>query len=605
MLTNIFVVTAAMAATASAFDCSGYYFSFFNRAGPMSYQRLDPALFPGTESPHLHSFDGGNALSSSSDFDSQMGSTCTTARIKPDNSLYWRPTLFWNGNNTGFYRVPEQAAKIYYKFGDGSSWANVTEFPEDFNMIAGDALKRADGDNPAGVRWACHQPDGGSTDIFTNGFPTGFQSCDYGFASEVTFPSCWNGEKMNPSSPSAHMAYPSNAGVGLENCPTTHRVARFPTIFIEFWYDISSFDGQYSSSSNPWVLSNGDPTGYGMHADFLNGWEKGILGKATAETGGCDCGCGCGNDEMKTCFGADQVNDDSDSSFSQCSASTSDTTAKFDKLPGCNPIQSGPARATVASGAGCDATQVASSLANATSGAVSKASSAASVAISEVASAISSIFSDAFSATVPAGASVTASVEASSVAGAFSRISLANKGYAGDGYAYMTPAASSTPAADESDYDEYPTGAASSSPASKASSTPAAVESKSAYYPYPAGNSSSVSPTATGGYSSYLVGASSKAHSHNHSKFHKTTTTAVPAGNTGYPATPSIKSDDDNDAEKADCKTAVTVTYTPTIYVTAAANETAGSGTSFTMVTQTGTNTVQSTLKASASGYSY
>lgn len=586
MLTNIFAVSAAMVATASAFDCSGHYFSFFNRAGPMSYQRLDPALFPGTQSPHLHSFDGGNALSASSNFDGQMGSTCTTARIKPDKSLYWRPTLFWNGNNTGFYRVPEQAAKIYYKFGESGAWANVTEFPEDFNMIAGDPFKRSDGDNPAGVRWACHQPDGRDDKIFTNGFPTGFQSCNYGFATEVTFPSCWNGEKLNPSSPSAHMAYPEQYGngVGVENCPTTHRAARFPTIFIEFWYDISSFNGQYSSSSSPWVLSNGDPTGYGMHADFLNGWEKGVLGKATAETGGCNCGCGCGNNEMKTCFGANNVNDESDSNFKQCSASTSDSVAKVDKLPGCNPIQSGPARATVASGAGCDAAQA--PIATATSAAASKASAAASSAASGPASAVSSAYTDSFSASVPAGASVTASTRtrrtrSSSVAVS---ISLANKGYAGDGFA-------------------YPTADAASSTAAESSNTPAAVESVSAPYPFPSGNST-VAPTATGTFSSYNVGASSKPHGHNHSKFHSkyhsSQASAIPTGNTEYPAAPA---DDDVDADEASCSTQapITVTYTPTVTVTAqsaAVNST-------TTLTLTSTVTLQETVKATASGYSY
>lgn len=575
MLTNIFAVTAAMAATASAFDCSGHYFSFFNRAGPMSYQRLDPALFPGTQSPHLHSFDGGNALTASSDFDTQMGSTCTTARIKPDKSLYWRPTLFWNGNNTGFYRVPEQAAKIYYKFGESGAWANVTEFPEDFNMIAGDPFKRSDGDNPAGVRWACHQPDGRDDKIFTNGFPTGFQSCSYGFATEVTFPSCWNGNKLDPKNPSAHMAYPVQYGngVGVDNCPSTHRAARFPTIFIEFWYDISSFNGQYSSSSSPWVLSNGDPTGYGMHADFLNGWEKGVLAKATAETDGCNCGCGCGNEEMKTCFGASNVNDESDSNFAKCSAGTSDSVTKVEKLPGCNPIQSGPARATVVSGAGCDATQA--PVASATSAAASQASSVASGA----ASAISSAYTDAFSASIPSGASVTASTRtrrsrSSSVAAS---ISIVNKGYAGDGFA-------------------YPTG-------DEASSTPAAVESSTAPYPLPSGNST-VAPTATGTYASYQTGVSSKAHGHNHSEFHSkyrsSQTSAVPAGNTGYPSTPS---NDDVDADEASCSSQapVTVTFTPTITVTAqsaALNST-------TTLTLTSTVTIQETIKATASGYSY
>jgi hypothetical protein len=545
MFTNLFAATAAMAATVSAFDCNGNYFSFFNRAGPMSYQRLDPALFPGAQSPHMHSFDGGNALSASSDFSSQESSSCTTARIKPDKSLYWRPTLYWNGNNTGFYRVPENAAKIYYKFGDGSSWANVTEFPDDFNMIAGDPAKRADGDNSAGIRWACHQPDGGSNDIYSNGFPTGFQSCKAGFASEVTFPSCWNGKKLDPSSPNAHMAWPTNGGVGIENCPTTHRAARFPTIFIEFWYDVSSFDGQYSSNSNPWVLSNGDPTGYGMHADFLNGWEKGVLGKATAESGGCNCGCGCGQDEMKQCFGAENVNDDSDSDWKQCAASTSEAETKLEKLPGCNPIQSGPARATVAHGAGCDAT--AYPVASATSA---------------VASAVSSV------------TSVTASAYASSAAGSSIRtssaamsISLPNKGYAGD------------------DYAAYPTGEASSTPVAAVSSAP---------YPFPNGNST-VAPTATGQYTFSTRVSSKSRHGHNHSKFHSSQTTAEPAGNTGYPV--------EAEGASSSCTThaPVTVTYTPTVTVTAQSASAALNNTK--TLTQTSIVTVQSTLTATASGY--
>jgi hypothetical protein len=273
MYTNIFALTAGLAATASAFDCSGNYFSFFNRGGnAMSYQRLDPVLYPGTTSPHLHSFDGGNSLTASSDTEALRSSTCSTARIKTDKSLYWRPTLFFNGNGTGFYRVPEQYTKVYYKYGDGNDWANVTGFPEDFGMIAGDPFKRSDGDNPAGIRWGCHQPDGASDPIFSNGFPKGFSSCKYGFASEVTFPSCWNGKKSDPANPTAHMAYPTGySGVGIERCPTTHRAARFPTIFIEFWYDISSFDGQYDANSSPWALANGDPTGFGFHADFVSG----------------------------------------------------------------------------------------------------------------------------------------------------------------------------------------------------------------------------------------------------------------------------------------------------------------------------------------------
>jgi hypothetical protein len=271
MYTASFVAASiALAGTVSAFDCSGPYFSFYNRPGrALSYQRVDPALFPGAQSPHLHSFDGGNALSDTMGFDTTQESTCTTARIKPDKSLYWRPTLFWNGNNTGFYRVPEKFTKIYYKFMDGNERANVTEFPEDFHMIAGYPDRRSEEEaNPGAMKWACLGENYARID--SAGFPTGFTSCKEGLTTEITFPSCWNGKALDPNDAHAHMAYPGFTGKGVEACPEGFRTARFPTIFIEFWYDISPFDGQYTADSTPWVLSNGDTTGHSFHADFVS-----------------------------------------------------------------------------------------------------------------------------------------------------------------------------------------------------------------------------------------------------------------------------------------------------------------------------------------------
>ncbi|KAF2272932.1 uncharacterized protein EI97DRAFT_346919, partial [Westerdykella ornata] len=330
--------------------CHGPYFSFYNRAGPsLSYQRLDPALYPGTQSPHLHSFDGGNALAASMGPGAAQSSSCTTARIKPDKSIYWRPTLYWNGNNTGFYRVPDRFVKLYYKFMDGLDHANVTEFPESFSMIAGDPFKRSDdGNNPAGVKWACLGENFARVD--SAGFPKGITSCTQGLFSELTFPACWNGKDIDPANPHAHMAYPSADGKNIEACPETHRAARFPTILAEFWYDTSPFDGHYTAEDNPWVLSNGDPTGLGFHADFLNGWVKGVLSKAMAADGYCKCGCGCAQQDIEQCFGTENVNRNEDEEFVACSAKASEyppeNQSPVDKLPGCNPIQPGPARAT-------------------------------------------------------------------------------------------------------------------------------------------------------------------------------------------------------------------------------------------------------------------
>jgi hypothetical protein len=142
----------------------------------------------------------------------------------------------------------------------------------------------------------------------------------------------------------------------------------------------------------------------------MNGWEKGVLAKATAETGGCNCGCACGNEEMKQCFGAENVNDDNDSSFKQCSAKDAydDLSAThFETLPGCNPIQSGPAAATKATGAGCAA---ATGVAGSGSGS-SNTTATAILASSHKASPTSGSYDEATSVTAPSSkAAATTSV---------------------------------------------------------------------------------------------------------------------------------------------------------------------------------------------------
>ncbi|KAF1830348.1 hypothetical protein BDW02DRAFT_103396 [Decorospora gaudefroyi] len=548
MRSNIVTLTAGLAATASA-QCTGNYFSFYNRAGSAaSYQRLDPGLFPGVESPHLHSFDGGNGLSASVSYEDLQASTCTTARIKSDKSLYWRPTLFFSKGNS-FHRVPEMQTKIYYKFGDGNNWANVTSFPEGLNMVAGIPSKRSDGDNPAGIRWACHGADGGSA-IFENGFPKGFGSCSGGFASEVTFPSCWNGEKMDPKNPNAHMAWPNaNAGVGIENCPTTHRAARFPTIFIEFWWDVSTFTGQYGANDMPWVLANGDPTGFGFHADFMNGWDAGVLDKAIAESGGCYCGCGCGQSEMEQCFGAENVNDDGDAEWAQCAVTPTYSGGEAEvlsPLPGCNPIQSGPAAATAVTGAGCSAAPAAAVPSD------SPASSAAASQTSAVAS--SAITSDVYSA-------VFSVVDAASTAV----------------YSIETAAPEAATSSSKSSSRRYRASRTGTSTANALPSLTIDLHNKQA---------------ASSGYDAAqptFAASSSSA--------------AVPAGETGTPSTGDDGEADDGDDEgnneddDEDCKAPTYVTVTPTVYVTVGAADVT-SCTSAPTIYQTLTETATVTVGA-------
>lgn len=62
------------------------------------------------------------------------------------------------------------------------------------------------------------------------------------------------------------MAYPAIGTYDGGVCPESHPKAIF-SLFYEFFYDTSPF-----RDFNKWVYAMGDPTGYGLHGDFINGW---------------------------------------------------------------------------------------------------------------------------------------------------------------------------------------------------------------------------------------------------------------------------------------------------------------------------------------------
>ena len=276
MLTNNFKshsfgLLAALVAPAVAQN--GAYF-IIGAGMPVALERGDPLLSPGVPSNHVHSVVGGNAFTLQMDFATTQTSTCSTVGPIPDKSNYWMPALYFQDKNAGtFTRVPEKPDhQIYYKYGNNDDTADMTrsEFPQGFRMITGNAKLRADdgshGTAGSQMMWMCHD---GASNPQGIGFPSGFTNCDnYGFAASMRFPSCWNGVDFNADDPLAHMAFPTNQD-GIAGCPAGHNYQRFPEIFIEYYLDTTTFNGKYSADEIPWVLAQGDPTGYGFHMDFV------------------------------------------------------------------------------------------------------------------------------------------------------------------------------------------------------------------------------------------------------------------------------------------------------------------------------------------------
>ncbi|KAG8970892.1 hypothetical protein FRC05_011660 [Tulasnella sp. 425] len=234
--------------------------------------RLDSIVTPGGVSSHLHNIVGGNHFSATYDYDDLRKSTCTSNLVSIDHSNYWAPGLHYvnkTGGSTTFSYIPSYYT-VYYLDRNGSKKEKVHAWPGPLKMLAGNPNRRAynaSSVSDMAVSYVCLDYNNGSPQ--TNEFPT--KNCPNGLRAQIVFPSCWDGQNYDSADHMSHMAYPIDGHPDSGNCPSTHPV-RLVTLFYEQVFDVGSFP--YNGPGS-WVLSNGDDTGYGFHADFQNGWEVG------------------------------------------------------------------------------------------------------------------------------------------------------------------------------------------------------------------------------------------------------------------------------------------------------------------------------------------
>ncbi|KAH7092289.1 hypothetical protein FB567DRAFT_614146 [Paraphoma chrysanthemicola] len=268
-----------------ALAMAGYSDAFFRMSCPgrVVRDRVDPIVNPGKVAGHVHTVSGGSGFSASMTYQDARASNATE---------------------------------------------KLHAFPEGFRMLAGDSNKRSGGSDLAtqGISYAClgaNQPE-------TNNIPN--YSCPGGLRAQVFFPACWDGKNLDSPDHKSHVAYPTQYNNGY--CPDAFPVHMI-SIFYEILYNTNIFADQWNGTQHPFVFANGDATGYGLHGDFLNGWDVDVLQNAIDT-------CNDASGSVDKCAAVTQY------SVQECQQCQIPTTVKeptggsLTQLPGCNPITHGP-----------------------------------------------------------------------------------------------------------------------------------------------------------------------------------------------------------------------------------------------------------------------
>ncbi|WVQ85831.1 hypothetical protein IAT38_007999 [Cryptococcus sp. DSM 104549] len=235
-------------------------------------EELDPIVNPNGQASHMHKIIGGSKMAAYYNFAEYSTAKCSSLRVQADKSNYWMPNLYVvdKSDNT-FTSVPAKI-RFYYFLAKSTANEPVSSFPKGLRILVGNPNSKA-ASNVATFTCQINAQITNSLDGTNFNFA---RDCPYGMKTELFFPPCWDGLNLYKSDGS-HMSYPSQ-GVRSGACPFTHPV-RLPSIQLEYtWYTSQVNPGQALAGNLAWA--NGDTTGYGIHGDFVNGWDLSVLNRA-------------------------------------------------------------------------------------------------------------------------------------------------------------------------------------------------------------------------------------------------------------------------------------------------------------------------------------
>ncbi|KAK0389515.1 hypothetical protein NLU13_3090 [Sarocladium strictum] len=316
---------------------------------------VDPLVTPGKVSSHAHQVMGGSGFGLGSTGDDLMKSTCTNANVKGDLSNYWFPKLYFHDEaKNDFEEVEVMYVNVYYFFDATND--DIKAFPKGLGIFSGDPMTRVapqvgakvnlnplDGPVNA-VSWVCPRSNGTDASWPPNsdgktfgmesnvrgegvGFPD--KNCDGLYSPlrmDVHFPSCYNPDKGLLDYKN-NMAWPEQKN-GKWDCPKGW--IHVPHLFLEVYWETNEFADRWTQGQGkqPFVLSNGDVTGYSSHADFMAAWDEDILQNIIDN-------CNAGTSGMDNCPGVQRNTED-------CTipnpAGNEEVTGTMSKLPGANPL---------------------------------------------------------------------------------------------------------------------------------------------------------------------------------------------------------------------------------------------------------------------------